>query len=72
MNKLSLNASKTKYMVFRDTQRKLRDGDETKFKINESKIERVQEFSFSGSTINEHMTWCSHIRTISNKIWWWE
>ena len=68
MNKLSLNVTKTKYMVFHFRQRKLRDGAIPKFKINESKIERVREFNFLGLTINEHMTWCSHIRKISTKI----
>ena len=55
-------------MVFHYRQRKLRDGDILKLKINESEIERVQEFNFLGLTIDEHMTWCSHIRKISNKI----
>ena len=68
MNKLSINVTKTKYMVFHYRQSKLRDGDIPKLKINESEIERVQEFNFLGLTINEHMTWCSHIRKISNKI----
>ena len=36
--------------------------------INEIDIERVDEFDFLGLTINENMTWNSHIRKISNKI----
>ena len=56
VKKLSINVTKTKYMVFHYRQRKLRDGDIPKLKINESEIERVQEFNFLGLTINEHMT----------------
>ena len=67
MKKLSINVTKSKYMVFYYRQRKLRDGDIPKLKINESEIERVQEFNFVELTINEHI-WCSHIRKISNKI----
>ena len=42
MNKMSLNKDKTKYMVFHYRQRKLKDGDISKIKINKSDIERVQ------------------------------
>ena len=68
VNKLSLNVSKTKYMLFHFSQRTLRDCDIPKIRINEIDIERVDEFDFLGLTINENMTWNSHIRKISNKI----
>ena len=67
VNKLSLNVSKTKYMLFHFRQRTLRDCDIPKIRINEIDIERVDEFDFLGLTINENMTWNSHIRKISNK-----
>ena len=68
VNKLSLNVSKTKYMLFHFSQRTLRDCDIPKIRINEIGIERVDECDFLGLTINENMTWNSHIRKISNKI----
>ena len=68
MNKMSLNKDKTKYMVFHYRQRKLKDGDISKLKINKSEIERCRLFKFCGLAINEHMAWCSHIRNISNTI----
>ena len=55
-------------MLFHFSQRTLRDCDIPKIRINEIDIERVDEFDFLGLTINENMTWNSHIRKISNKI----
>ena len=69
VNKLSLNVSKIKYMLFHFRQRTLRDCDIPKVRKNEIDIERVNEFDFLGLTINENMTWNSHIRKISNKIY---
>ena len=37
-------------------------------KINNINIERVTDFCFLGLTINEHLTWKTHIDKISNKV----
>ena len=65
VNKLSLNILKTKFMVFHHPNKKLPQNLE--IKINNTPIERVQEFCFLGLTINENLTWKSHVNKIANK-----
>ncbi len=36
--------------------------------INNTEIERLQEFNFLGLTVDEHLNWNSHINKISNKV----
>ena len=67
INKLSLNVSKTKYMIFHHYQRNITNIIPT-LKINFEPIERVMEFNFLGLTIDEHLSWKPHIQKISNKI----
>jgi hypothetical protein len=64
-NKLVLNINKTKYMIFHTPQRKITP---PKLHINNFPIQRVQDFNFLGITINQHMTWKTHIQKISTKI----
>ena len=68
VNRLSLNASKTKFMVFHNYQKIMCDNDMPKLIINDSVIERVREFDFLGLTINESLNWSSHCSKIANKI----
>ncbi len=65
LNKLSLNISKTKYIIFHTPQRKIK---ELELKIDDIVIERVKTFNFLGITLNENLTWNDHINKISNKI----
>ena len=65
LNKLSLNVSKTKYMIFHTIQRKVFD---LNLDMDGKKIERVKTFNFLGITLNENLTWNDHINKISNKI----
>ena len=51
-NKLSLNALKTKYMLFHFPQRRITD-IELSIKINDQRIDRVHEFNFLGAIIHE-------------------
>ena len=67
INKLLLNVSKTKYMVFYQYQRNITNIIPT-LKINFEPIERVTEFNFLGLTIDEHLSWKPYIQKISNKI----
>ena len=64
-NKLSLNAAKTKYMVFRTSKRNVIYPN---LKVNNNNIERVTEFIFLGFILHSHMTWNKHINHISMKI----
>ena len=68
VNKLSLNAAKTKFMLFHNYQKIINEDDIPHLIINDTVIERVTEFNFLGLTINEYMNWNSHSSKISNKI----
>ena len=68
VNKLSLNANKTKFMIFHNYQKVMTDSDIPQLEINNTPIERVTEFNFLGITINEFMNWGSHSVKIANKI----
>ena len=68
VNKLSLNASKTKFMVFHSYQRTLAENDIPQLMINNIIIGKVNEFNFLGLTINEFLNWRSHSAKIANKI----
>ena len=54
VNKLSLNVSKTKYMIFHHPLKVIPQN--LTIEINNTPIERVKEFCFLGLTINEHLT----------------
>ena len=68
VNKLSLNASKTKFMIFHNYQTIISENDIPRLEINNIPIERVKEFNFLGLTINENMSWSSHSLKVANKI----
>ena len=71
VNKLSLNAAKTKFMLFHNYQKIINENDIPHLTINNTVIERMTEFNFLGLTtwtINEFMNWNSHSSKISNKI----
>ena len=67
INKLSLNIKKTKYMVFHHRQRNINKYIPD-IQISGQSIDRVKEFDFLGLTIDENMSWNSHIQKISNKV----
>ena len=67
LNKLSLNAKKTKMMIFHYKQRNI-GKHLPRLKINNTEIERVKEFNFLGITIDENMTWKAHTQKVANKI----
>ena len=64
-NKLALNISKTKYMDFHTSNRKMTYPN---LKINNINIERVTQFNFLGVMFNSHMDWSRHINYISMNI----
>ena len=67
INKLSLNISKTKYMVFHPYQKDISQLVPS-LTINDTEIERVNTFNFLGITLDENVTWKPHISILSNKI----
>ena len=64
-NKLSLNAKKTKFMIFHMPQKKI---EYPVLQIDGAYIECVNDFNFLGITINNHLNWQSHTNKIANKI----
>ena len=66
-NRLSLNFDKTKYMIFYTSGCKM-DDISLDIRIENNSIERIREFNFLGLTINETMTWSSHVGKIASKI----
>ena len=64
INKLTLNISKTKYMIFTS---KNRTPVTCSLKVNDIQIEKVSEFSFLGITLDDNLTWHNHINKIANK-----
>nr|XP_049577520.1 centrosomal protein of 44 kDa isoform X1 [Syngnathus scovelli]XP_049577521.1 centrosomal protein of 44 kDa isoform X1 [Syngnathus scovelli] len=61
-NKLSLNVSKTKFMVFGKANIKIR------IEIDGTEIERVQENKFLGVIIDDGLSWKPHIKNVKSKI----
>ena len=66
-NKLSLNIPKTKFMLFHHKQRNVTNLL-PRLEIDGHTIERVRDFNFLGLSIDENMSWDSHINKISSKI----
>ena len=65
-NKLSLNVSKSKYMIFSKDKR--RTSTNKHLLINNHSIERVSQFKFLGYYLDEKLSWNLHISTVSTKI----
>ena len=64
-NKLLLNTSKSKFMVFFKHSKAI---PKLKLTINDNSIEQVTEFNFLGITIDQNVTWNAHITKTSIKI----
>ena len=66
INKLSLNVTKSKFMVFH-TQQKHRAIKPPVPKINNTNIEKVEQFKFLGLTLDSNLNWKKHSDNITNK-----
>ena len=64
-NKLSLNVTKTHYMVFHRARRKV---SHNKLFINNSMVTQVNCSKFLGIILDNKLNWTSHIAYIKNKI----
>lgn len=65
-NKLAVNESKTKYMLFHSYRN--RPPDNSVIILNDSILERVESTKFLGVLIHENLTWQTHIKYICNKL----
>ena len=66
-NRLSVNVSKTKYILFRTAQSKLTTKKQT-LALQQNKIEEVECIKFFGVYIQEHLSWSKHINHLISKL----
>ena len=64
LNKLSLNVSKTNFMIFNNS----RTESNVNIFINETAIEQVTSTKFLGVLIDNQLTWKLHISRVKNKL----
>ena len=65
-NRLSLNLSKTNFMVFTSWQKK--QSFEFQVSMNEQPILRVSETMFLGVFLDDNLTWKPHISLLASKL----
>ena len=65
-NKLSLNRAKTKFILFRSSNKKLKHN--ITISINEQPIKQVKNTTFLGVIIDEYLTSNDHIDLLTKKI----
>ena len=63
-NKLSLNLSKTKFMLFGNCNK----NTQVHLQIDGVNVERVYENKFLGVTIDDKINWKSHIKHVQSKL----
>ena len=66
VDKLSLNTTKTKYIIFRSRNKKF--NHDLDISINEENIKQVKNIIFLGIVIDEFLTWHDHIDLIKKKL----
>ena len=66
VNKLSLNVSKTNYMIFGN--KKIDKDMNIRVGINGISIDRVYNTTFLGVTIDDKLNWKEHIKMIQSKL----
>ena len=66
VNKLSLNIEKTKFILFRSSNKKSKH--EINLSINDGDIKQVKNTIFLGIIIDECLTWSEHITQVVKKI----
>ena len=65
-NKLSLNTSKTQFILFKSSNKRIKHN--TIILINGQPIKQVKHTTFLGVVIDEHLTWNDHIDLITKKV----
>jgi hypothetical protein len=65
-NKLSLNISKTHYIIFQSQKRGLRNSID--LRLNNSNIEQVYSTKFIGVVLDSNLKWDKHIQMVKNKV----
>ena len=65
-NKISLNASKTELIIFRDPRKKITN--DLKFKINGKKLVPCKSVKYLGVFIDCFLNWSTHLTSLSKKL----
>ena len=65
LNKLSINTSKTKLIIFKSPNKKKH---ELNLFVNNQSILQVRSTTFLGVIIDEYLTWKDHINTVTKKV----
>ena len=68
VNKLTLNESKTKYMIYCKKRKSGRNVSNTNIVMNNVILDKVRSIKFLGVYINDQLNWNDHKRYIVNKI----
>jgi hypothetical protein len=63
VNKLSINTTKTKFILFRSKNKKPKH--DIKIFLNNENIKQVKNITFLGIVLDEFLTWCDHVDLIS-------
>ena len=66
INKLSINTSKTKLILFRSCNKKQKHN--ITISINDENIKQVKNTTFLGIVIDECLTWNDHLDLIAKKV----
>ena len=66
LNKLSLNITKTNFILFHNRQKQIID--KIDLKIDNTCIEQTRNTKFLGVIINENLTWEDHIKLVKAKV----
>ena len=61
---LSLNANKSKFMIFIQVNKKT---EPLSLKVENTNIERVTDFNFLGLTISDNLEWKNHVQKIAKE-----
>ena len=67
-NKLSLNLSKTNYVLFRKSTDNTNIYNHLSLKIGDKTITRTSTVKFLGLHIDEHIAWSHHFKNVQNKL----
>ena len=67
VNRLSLNLTKTKYMIFHPVQKDISSLVPTVI-INGIQIEKVHDFNFLGVCLDSNLKWDGHIKLLASKL----
>jgi hypothetical protein len=68
INKLSLNTSKTRYMIFHNANHKMDIYKTLSLKMDGKVIKRATTFNYLGLTMNEKLTWEAHTNKLAGII----